>query len=222
MEQFPEPIGPNPKYPCGVCKRTIAKNHRKITCYKCNYRVHIKCNQMDVKTYNNLNDTPQLCINCKEEALPFFSLTDNQFCATVKRGSNRDVDLNSTLFPSDSMKTFFKEINTHLHTNSDLDGSDKIGIKCSYVDIESFNFIQKKSSISMFHLNIASLAKHKEELDTIFSLLGFKFDFIGITETKIKKNEAPIIDINMEGYEHYCTETEGEKGGSLLYISKKY
>ena len=59
-------------------------------------------------------------------------------------------------------------------------------------------------------------------MEIILSLLDFKFDFIGITESKIKKNIAPIIDIQLEGYNHFSTPTEGEKGGSLLYIADRF
>ena len=41
----------------------------------------------------------------------------------------------------------------------------------------------------MFHLNRASLSKHKDELETIVNMLNYKFDVIGITETKIIKHK---------------------------------
>ena len=216
MEYFPEPIGPNPKFPCRVCQKTIAKNHRKVKCHNCNFRLHIKCNKTDVKTYNKLNDMPQLCIKCQEHVLPFHTLTDDQFCAANERGSNLDIDKDSSLFPSQSMKIFFNEISTYIKNQAVQTDSDNIGINCDYVDIDSFNYTQKMTNLSLLHLNIASLTKHKEELDIILSLLDFKFDFIGITETKIKRNSTPTIDISIEGYEQYLTETDGEKGGSLL------
>ena len=71
-------------------------------------------------------------------------------------------------------------------------------------------------------MNIASISKYKEDLITVLSLLDFKFDFIGITESKIKKNSAPITYINTEGYNHYSLPTDGDKGGSLLDISDRF
>ena len=56
--------------------------------------------------------------------------------------------------------------------------NDSSRINCNYVDIESFNYPKKKRDISLFHMNIASLSKHKEELDTILSMLDHRFDFI--------------------------------------------
>ena len=51
---------------CGICTKTVAKNHRKIKCQLCNCQVHIKCNQTDVKTYNKIikENLPQICCNC--------------------------------------------------------------------------------------------------------------------------------------------------------------
>ncbi len=66
------------------------------------------------------------------------------------------------------------------------------------------------------------MAKHKDELDTLFSMLNFKFDVIGITETKLKKGIAPIFDVSLGDYNIYSTPTETEKGGASLYISKNH
>ena len=53
-------------------------------------------------------------------------------------------------------------------------------------------------------------------------MLNFKFDVIGITETKIKKDISPDYDLNITGYKHYFTPTECDKGGTMLYISDHY
>ena len=39
----------------------------------------------------------------------------------------------------------------------------------------------------MFHTNIGSLSKHKDELEAVLSILNFDFDVIGLTETKLNK-----------------------------------
>ena len=38
-------------------------------------------------------------------------------------------------------------------------------INCNYVDINAFDYRNKTSNICMFHLNIASLAKNKDEFE---------------------------------------------------------
>ena len=77
----------------------------------------------------------------------------------------------------------------------------------------------KKNDFSLFHTNIGSLSKHKEELETILTMLDYKFDIIGISETKLSKNIEPNFDINIKGYKCYHVDTEASKGGTLIYIS---
>ena len=97
-----------------------------------------------------------------------------------------------------------------------------VQINCKYIDINSFKYKQNKDDFSLFHLNIASLAKHKIELETILSMINYKFDIIGLTETKIKKDIAPSFDTKRKGYNEYSTPTESDKGGALLYVDEKY
>ena len=50
-------------------------------------------------------------------------------------------------------------------------------------------------------------------------MLNYKFDVIGITETKIIKHNRTISEINLKGYKHYSMPTESTGGGTLLYIA---
>ena len=72
----------------------------------------------------------------------------------------------------------------------------------------------------MFHLNLASLGKHKDELVTVLSLLSFEFDIIAISETKILKDIDPSYDIKLPGYRLYDTPTESSKGGVMIYYKE--
>ena len=80
------------------------------------------------------------------------------------------------------------------------------------VDLSYFDYKNKKDTLSLFHLNIASLSKHKEELETIVNI-------VGITETKIKSNIDASFDKNINGYKCYSICTEVDKGGSIFYIA---
>ena len=50
-------------------------------------------------------------------------------------------------------------------------------------------------------------------------MLDYKFDIVGITQTKIINNFTPIFDITMKGYKHFYTSTESKKGGTVLYVN---
>ena len=215
-------IGLAPTPPCKVCCRKIANNHRKLLCKNCNEWMHIKCNKTDPITYNKLvNKEIDLCLKCTEFTLPFQALDDEEFELSVANGVLADITNLALNPPSESMKAFFKEIN-NLGQQSFHEDDETPCIDCKYVDIQSFKHKVKKNQLSLFHLNIASLSKHKEELDTTLSMLNFEFDVIGLTETKIKKNVTPSVDIKRKNYKEYSTPTEGDKGGCLLYISEKF
>ena len=95
-------------------------------------------------------------------------------------------------------------------------------INCNYVDVNSSNYKNKKNTLSLFHLNIASLQKNKDELETVLSLIDLKFDIVGITETKLKLSSDPTFNININGFKCFSTPSEANKGGALLYIADRY
>ena len=77
------------------------------------------------------------------------------------------------------------------------------------------------TSFSLFHLNIVSLSKNKDELETLLKMLDSPFDIIGLTETKIIKGSSPTFSLKLNGYEHYETPTESTHGGALIYVSDR-
>ena len=80
----------------------------------------------------------------------------------------------------------------------------------------------KKGKLSLFHLNIASLGAHKDELEDLLSIVESKFDILGLTETKLIKDKPPIYDTSIEGYDAFFTCTESNKGGTAIYVNKKF
>ena len=219
-----EIVEPTFKSTCGVCNKIIAKNHRKIKCSICNLDIHIKCNKTDAKTFDEIyrTNTKCICILCNEKNFPFFNLTDENFLNSTNTGLQNDINSQYNFSPSVSLKEFFKGINDFVLINNKDDEDEFVPLNCKYLDINSFNQINNKKQFSLFHLNIASLAKHKQELEVILSLLNYKFDIIGITETKIIKNIPPIFDTKIDGYKCYSTPTESDKGGTILYVADHF
>ena len=122
---------------------------------------------------------------------------------------------------------YFKGINyLNNHHINDCDNNEEDLdltpiIDCKYVDLNSFRVFEDHNKFSLLHLNIASLSLHKEELENVLAMLNFKFDIIGITETKIKKALFQIT-MSIKGYQHYFTPTESNKGGVILYIAEQH
>ena len=76
-------LPPKIKTCCGICEKSIAKNHRNILCQLCNTQVHITCNKTDAKTYEKINrdKIPQTCLRCQADSLLYQNLSDSQFIA---------------------------------------------------------------------------------------------------------------------------------------------
>ena len=77
-----------------------------------------------------------------------------------------------------------------------------------------------KNGFSIFHLNIASLSKHIDELRTLLSILYHPFDVLYITETRICERNYfnPVTNLDIEGYTFHHTSTLTRCGGAGVYI----
>ena len=173
---------------------------RALQCDLCNFWVHIKCDRIEPSHYEKLKNSTQhhYCRQCKEEHFPFQSLDNDQFIASIVKNINVNVndDLNLQLDPPPRLRTLFNDLN---------DRNEDSQINCEYYDYSTKIPYTNDKSKALYHMNIASLNLHKDELETALSLLDFQFDVIGITETKFIKGIAPIIDPSLTGYKHYYT-----------------
>ena len=211
---------PNPFFPCGKCGLKVHDNHKAIQCDSCNFWTHIKCDGVNNSLYENLkkSNSTYYCKLCKELALPFQQLTDEQFFICQK-GVNLEVDVNSSLqlFPNHKINSLFKEINNFNSNDNDEESS----IDCKYYNADEIdNCFNNSGKFSLFHLNIASLGCHKEELEELLSIFDIKLDIIGISETKIIKDVNPTYDINLKGYNCFFTPTESNKGGTIIFFNE--
>ena len=162
---------------------------------------------------------------------PFSDVTDQELklISSSNRYLTSELPNNLELFPSSENNKLFKKFNDFF-TSQNLSSSDieddisSNSINCKYLSIDEFcnsNF-DNCNSFSVFHMNVASLSKHFDELTTMLSLLNFKFDIIGLTETRLKKQYGVTFPITIEGYNYEHTPTESSCGGALLYVSTKF
>ena len=91
--------------------------------------------------------------------------------------------------------------------------------------IQQTNLTRKKINsikyFSILHLNIHTLELHIEELRVVLKIINLKFDFICITESKLKQNTEPKIDVKIDDYQYPVgTATETTKGGALVYAKE--
>ena len=219
------------KFPCGICKKAVAVNHKALECDLCSSWIHIKCQHLNAKDYKQHQDNPSLefvCLPCKSDIVPFTDLNNNQFDVLLDKGINYHDDENINFAPSGDQKILFEQLNIaikssmiEIESNSDHDSIEAPTLDCRYYNIDEFRkekFKQEKT-FSVFHMNIHSIDLHIEELRTALQLLDFKFDFICISESKILEDQPQTkVDISLNGYQApLSTPTEATKGGVLLY-----
>ena len=263
MRYFNEPTDENPKYPCGICSKTVKSSHKATQCDSCNFWNHIKCDQIDNTSYVNLiksNDiydlnplnTPStniyycriyskkvghfhksvqcdlcdqwshikcdgidnktyealkkssdyesyFCKICEEETFAFQKLSDDEFFTSIVKNIDLKDDLN-----------LFNDLSGH--------NKDEPSINCDYYDLSIPIPSSSNCNLSIFHLNLASLSLHKDELVTSLSLLEIEFDMIALMETRIRAGIDPTYELSLKGYYNYQTPTESVKGGVIIYI----
>ena len=190
--------------PCGLCGKSVNSNHKAVQCDICNFWIHIKCNGLTANDYESLklSDDPWFCNNCTNEALPF----------SIKVSP---LVFNKSL-SSAEVKTFLNKLSSVEIDNSAQHQMD--GVNCKYYDVEEFSALDvNNSEFLLFHMNIASLSKHFDELKTLLGQLRHDISVIGITETGFQDN-VPLINFDLPGYSYKHTSTKGEKGGALVFI----
>ena len=195
LRYFTEPAADDPhaRYPCGTCQRVVGERNKAIQCEVCNYWNHIGCDGISPYDYEKLKKLPQVerdkiihyCKRCMEDALPFQKLSDDEFITSIIKNIVYQEDLNLRIRPPNGLKRLFTDFSNH---NED----EPVTINCDYYDTTSKIPNRKGPNLSMFHMNIASLGLHKEELEAALALLEVDFDIIAITETKIIKDINPI------------------------------
>ena len=109
----------------------------------------------------------------------------------------------------------------NLENDDDDDENLPNSVNSTYYDVNQLNSlkIDLPSSFGLFHVNIASLDKHIDDLKLILSLLKYKFDVIGISEHKIFKDTLPSNNIIIPGYHEFIFEPTGTThGGTGFYL----
>ena len=203
------------KCPCGICQKAVGKKHNAVCCDLCNQWIHIACNNLDKKTYKLLqgSNTKWFCINYTKKEIPFTSQINQELEKTY---SGKHI----IPYKASEIESFTAKINNQIS-----DENDENIIKYLYYDINELNDKLNESqsifkkTFSLMHLNISSLQYHLDELSDLIDKSKTKFSVIGITESRLNKDIAPLKNINLQNYNIQHTPAECNKGGSLLYIS---
>ena len=118
--------------------------------------------------------------------------------------------------PPQNLHLIFQQINSLSLNEDPTINSSK------YFSVTELNkSVPVGNSIGALHLNISSLNHNSEQLQTLLSVIDYKFDIIAISETRIKSSNPPISPIHLDGYnEIISTPTDSSAGGVGLFISR--
>ena len=142
-------------------------NHKAIQCDICDHWIHIKCNGLKSSDYLSMQNSSDswFCSNCIADNLPFGQTAS-------------PLSFNNSL-SSVEIREFLHELNS-----LDLDEMVVVegvgGVNCKYYDVNEFSDLDTSLNyFSLFHLNIASLTKHYDELRVLLDQLGHGFSIAG-------------------------------------------
>ena len=175
------------QFPCLVCNRTVAKNHRAVQCYLCDSWVHIACNNLNLYTYRKLQKDKSLWyyMCCFRKELPYGSINDRKFRSLLHReaiASPNPKIISSIIKESEYFyQEILKKANNKFYTPDEFNNAMK-----------SLNLALQ---LFCMHLNISSLSYHHLELYNLLSNLKIKPNIIGISETRLQRGKQPITNI---------------------------
>ena len=165
-------------FSCGICLNPIAKNHKAVKCDNCDLWIHIKCNKINVQTYNlSFNDnTVWYCLTCSNKLYLFSGLNDNDLYSTIQGKTIK--------FKAFARKRSSVE-NNLIHKLNDAVSESDLENSSQYFKVDdfkkAFNSSNHKSS-NIFHMNISSVSYSFDHLHTLLSEISISFDIIGITD----------------------------------------
>ena len=136
---------------------------RLFFCNKCNFYVHIKCNDISVSDYQRLekepNDVPWFCKHCIIDIFPFGSLMNEELL-----GLN-DFDTPSFADSTPSFEITSNLMNLPNLADYDIDEHMPQNIDSRYFTLPELSSLQLSSGdFSILHTNIRSLSLHYDEL----------------------------------------------------------
>ena len=232
-----------PRFPCSICYKNVNANHRAVFCDACKYWVHCGCNYLTKHDYDRLKKEDEsinwFCLSCIKDNIPYSNLTDNEYLILQK--SDVLYHNNDGCFSPHPphIQNHLKNLNEYLNkavsspdadddddaTDNDLENHSPIN--CNYYNFDEFSKAKFDSSksFSILHLNIHSIQRHIESFRLFIQTIEsdkFEFDILAISESKLKLDVEPIVDITLNNFHPPInTPSEANKGGVLLYINKR-
>ena len=227
---------------CNICKKKLNTNNKGVPCSNCKCRIHIKCANVNPKTFHLFRGNWQ-CKSCTTTNFPFTNIDDD---------SLQELKFNSIATPTtkkfhpettvdDKLKlmlSYSKQSPWYAYTHpneqehdfftAEINDSMTMKPKFDYYDIDEFKKVKtlwnNKKSLSIFHTNICSLQANINNLEDLLHDLDHSFDVIALSETwNPEKTCDTFLPKKLEGYlDYYGTEGSSLKGGCGFYVKNSF
>ena len=93
---------------------------------------------------------------------------------------------------------------------------------CKYYSVNDYKSLNKQKNLNIFHANVNGLGSKLDNLHEFLSDTTSKMDVIAITETSEKEDIGFLNNVEIEGYDIYQTASETTKGGTAIYVDKRF
>ena len=224
-----------PEFPCGICEYDVKHNDKSILCSGCNKWVHIRCTEVSVDQYRDMQqrnlDNPDLiesefwtCLKCvmAERSLftPFITISSN----TLSNLNSVDTMKMHDLLPDDNVFTDALKMNSLNYDVGEIDEGFIDNIECKYFTCDEFFNHDNSNSINILHSNVNGYLTHEDNINEFIAHdMKTTFDVICITETSLSSNNTVIPDgVLPEVYEPFSTGTLSTKGGASIFVKDTY
>ena len=218
---------------CNICIRRILSHAKTIKCIICLETCHIKCITLNPEEQLDLlAQAPSwYCATCIGNTLPFnHFIDDDEFYQSLFTKdylmpfmSNSPGDMFSPIdITLDNHESPLDDIDPDLNYYNELHFLN--GVNCSYLNEDSLKKMYdsqtlktRKSSLSLFHMNIRSIPRNINAMSDYIDCLNVDFHVIGISETWLKEDNCGLYDI--PGY--HCKEKHRPSkvgGGVAIYV----
>ena len=159
---------------CALFEKRICNKNNSLLCIGCSESFHKKCLKLTPKNFNNFFVKSFLCVDCAFKNLPFYQSPDSSDYYST--GPKSD-------FPSNDQLKFFNNCNSlEIISNNEEDIFKNIS---KYFTIKEFLDLDlNDNSLSLFHVNIASLNKYLDDLHNLLSIIKLQIRVIRIRDTK--------------------------------------
>ena len=183
---------------CCECKKKITKFQNK--CSECNHYIHKQC------LPKNHNDGKSICTTCLFNHLSLSQVSNHEFHQFFKEKTDFEN------IPGFKIQSLIDDLKKNQNEDNSFI-SDSIKSKY-FTPSEFMEYKFDKSTFSILHVNVASLAKHINDLKSLLAGLNHDFDVISVTETKFKDVSSNLINVD--------TPTKSDFGGCLIYAKSVF